>query len=156
MAIEVTPIRPRMEEDLRRAMKAKDESTRDALRYALAAIKNAEIDRRGSLTPEDELSVLRRLQKQHDDSIEQFRAAGRDDLADREARQREVISPYLPQEMSDKDLGALVAAVIVELSASGPKDMAKVMPVLMKRFAGQVDGRRISQAATRLLATKGS
>lgn len=155
MTTELTPIRPRIEDDLRRAMKAKDESTRDALRYALAAIKNAEIDRRGSLTPEEELSVLRRLQKQHDDSIEQFRAAGRDELADREARQREVISPYLPQEMTVQDLDALVAGVIAELSAGGPKDMAKVMPVLMKRMAGRVDGRRVSQAATRLLATKG-
>jgi uncharacterized protein YqeY len=155
MATEQTAIRPRMEEDLRRAMKAGDVSTRDALRYALAAIKNAEIDRRGSLTSEDELGILRRLQKQHDDSIEQFRAAGRDDLADREARQRTVIGAYLPTEMSDQDLDAAVVGVIAEVGASGPKDMANVMPVLMKRMAGQVDGRRISQAASRLLAAKG-
>ena len=155
MASEAMTIRARMEIDLRHAMRASDEMTRDTLRYALSAIKNAEIDRRGPLTPEEETGVLRKLQKQHDDSIEQFRTAGRDDLADKEAAQRAVLVAYLPAEMSDGDLEVVVAEVIEEVSAAGPKNMANVMPVLMKRLAGRAEGRRISQTASRLLAAKG-
>ena len=148
-------VRQRLEADLRAAMKAGDQATRDTVRYVLAAIKNAEIDKRGSLAPADESAVLRRLGKQLTDAIEQYRAGGREDLATREEAQLAVVQRYLPAELSDEELAALVGEVVREVGASGPKEMGKVMPVLIERVAGRADGRRLS-AAVRQALTGGS
>jgi uncharacterized protein YqeY len=136
-----------MQDDMKAAMRGGDTATRDALRYVLAALKNAEIDRRGTLSTDDEVGVLRKMKKQLTDSIDQFRAGGRDDLAEREAAQLAVLERYLPAELSDDELAAIVDAAIGEVGASSMKDMGKVMPVLLARLGSSVDGRRISQAA---------
>ena len=148
-------LRQRLEHDLRAAMRAGDATTRDAVRYILAAVKNAEIDRRGALTPADEQAVLQRLQKQLVDATEQYRGAGREDLAGREEAQLAVLRRYLPAELSDDELAALVEAVVAETGAAGPKDMGKVMPALIERAAGRADGRRLSAAAREALAGRG-
>lgn len=140
-------IQARMQDDMKAAMRGGDTATRDALRYVLAALKNAEIDRRGTLSTDDEVGVLRKMKKQLTDSIDQFRAGGRDDLAEREAAQLAVLERYLPAELSDDELAAIVDAAIGEVGASSMKDMGKVMPVLLARLGSSVDGRRISQAA---------
>lgn len=140
-------IQTRMQDDMKAAMRGGDTATRDALRYVLAALKNAEIDRRGTLSTDDEVGVLRKMKKQLTDSIDQFRAGGRDDLAEREAAQLAVLERYLPAELSDDELAAIVDAAIGEVGASSMKDMGKVMPVLLARLGSSVDGRRISQAA---------
>ena len=140
-------IQTRMQEDMKAAMRGGDTATRDALRYVLAALKNAEIDRRGTLSTDDEVTVLRRMKKQLNDSIDQFRAGGRDDLAERETAQLSVLERYLPAELSDEELAAIVDAAIGEVGASSMKDMGKVMPVLLERLGSSVDGRRISQTA---------
>src|SRR5215211_5750793 len=114
-------VRQRLEEDLKSAMRAGDTVSRDAIRYILSAVKNAEIDARGSGTLADPAAALRRLGKQLIDAIEQYEAAGRQDLADHEAAQLAVLKRYLPAELSDEELNALVAAAIVETRASGPK-----------------------------------
>jgi uncharacterized protein YqeY len=145
-------VRHRLEDDLKAAMRAGDVTTRDAVRYILAAVKNAEIDARGSSQPADIDAALRRLRKQLADAIEQYRAAGRDDLATREAGQLAVLERYLPKELSDEELAALVTAVIAETSAAGPKDMGRVMPAAIARAAGRADGRRISAAVKSALA----
>ena len=147
-------VRQRLEADLRVAMKAGDQATRDTVRYVLAAIKNAEIDKRGPLAPADESAVLRRLGKQLTDAIEQYRAGGREDLAAREEAQLAVLRRYLPQPLSDEELAALVDEVIREVGASGPKDMGKVMPALIERAGGRADGRRLSAAARAALASE--
>lgn len=140
---------------MKTAMRAGDTGTRDAVRYILAAVKNAEIERRGPLGPADEQAVVRRLGKQLADAVEQYRAAGRDELADREQSQLDVLQRYQQQELSDEDLRAIVDGVIDDLGAAGPKDMGKVMPALMERVAGRADGRRISSAARDALARRG-
>lgn len=145
-------IRQRLEEDLKTAMRSRDTQSRDALRYILAAVKNAEIDARGSSGTADIEGALRRLGKQLADAIEQYRAGGREDLAEREAAQLTVLKRYLPAELSEDELTRLVADVIAETGASGPKDMGKVMPVAMQRAAGRADGRRISAAVKAALA----
>jgi uncharacterized protein YqeY len=145
-------VRQRLEDDLKAAMRAGDATTRDAVRYILAAVKNAEIDARGSSQPADIDAALRRLRKQLADAIEQYRAAGRDDLATREAGQLAVLERYLPKELSDEELAALVTAVIAEMGAAGPKDMGRVMPAAIARAAGRADGRRISAAVKSALA----
>lgn len=148
-------LRQRLEADMKTAMRAGDTGTRDAVRYILAAVKNAEIERRGPLGPADEQAVVRRLGKQLADAVEQYRAAGRDELADREQSQLDVLQRYQQQELSDEDLRAIVDGVIDDLGAAGPKDMGKVMPALMERVAGRADGRRISSAARDALARRG-
>ncbi|MFN8676595.1 MAG: GatB/YqeY domain-containing protein [Thermomicrobiales bacterium] len=138
--------RQRLEDDLKVSMRAGDTTTRDAIRYLLAAVKNAEIDARGTGAAADADAALRKVAKQLADAIEQYRAAGRNDLADHEQAQLEVLKRYLPQEISDEALQAVVDAAIAETAATGPKDMGRVMPVVLAKTAGQADGRRVSGA----------
>jgi uncharacterized protein YqeY len=140
-------LRQRLESDLKDAMRAGDQTARDTIRFLLAAVKNAEIDRGGPLSEAEGIAVLQKQAKQRQDSIEQFRAAGRTDLVDREEAQMQVLTRYLPAELSDDEVTALVAAVIAEVGASSPKDLGRVMPVLIERAAGRADGRRLSAAA---------
>ena len=145
-------VRQRLENDLISAMRAGDTVSRDAIRYILSAVKNAEIDARGSSSLADPVAALRRLGKQLTDSIEQYQAAGRQDLADHEAAQLAVLKRFLPSALSNDELNALVAAVIAETGAAGPKDMGRVMPVAMQRVAGRADGRRVNAAVKTALA----
>lgn len=144
--------RQRLEDDLKSAMRAGDTTTRDAIRYLLAAVKNAEIDARGTGTAADADAALRKVAKQLADAIDQYRAAGRTDLADHENAQLEVLKRYLPQEISDDDLQAAVAAAIAETGATSPKDMGRVMPVVLAATAGRADGRRVSGAVKEALS----
>ena len=144
--------RQRLEEDLKGAMRAGDATTRDAIRYLLSAVKNAEIDARGTGEAADADAALRKVAKQLADAIDQYRAAGRDDLADHEQAQLEVLKRYLPQEMSDDELQAIVAAAITETGASGPRDMGRVMPLALAKAGGRADGRRVSGAVKDALA----
>jgi uncharacterized protein YqeY len=139
-------IRQRLENDLKTAMRSGDTVSRDAIRYILAAVKNAEIDARGSASPADPVAALRRLGKQLTDSIEQFQSANRKDLAERESAQLEVLRRYLPAELPDDELAALVAEAVAETGATGPRDMGRVMPVAIRKAAGRADGRRINAA----------
>ncbi len=141
--------------DMKQAMKDRDNELRDTLRLILSSIKNAEIDKRDDLTAEESLAVLRKEAKQRQDSIEQYRAAGRDDLADREARELAVIERYLPQQMTDEELAVFVAEGITESGATSPKDMGKVMGLLNPRTESRVDGRRLSAAVREALANLG-
>lgn len=148
-----TSIRDRMTADLKDAMRSGDMLSRDVIRYVLAALKNAQIDAGRDLTPEEETAVLRRQQKQRQESIEQFSAGNRDDLVDKESAQLTVLERYLPAGMSDEDLQLLANDIVSELGASGPRDMSKVMPVLMERAGDRADGRRISAAARQALGS---
>jgi len=139
-------LRSRLEADLKTAMIARDEVSRDTIRYVLSALKNAEIEERGPLNPEQEIALLNRLNKRLIEAIEQYDAAGRDDLASHERAQQEIVKRYLPAELSDEELSALVSAAIAETGAASPKDMGKVMQVLLPRVAGAADGKRVSAA----------
>ena len=139
-------LRQRLETDMKDAMKARDSERRDAVRYVLSAVKNAEIDKRGELTEQEEMQLIRTQVKQRQDSIEQFRKGGREDLAAREEAQVRLLEGYLPQQMSDEELMAFVRQGIAETGAEGAKDLGKVMGVLTKASNGRVDGRRLSAA----------
>ena len=146
------PLRQRLETDLKVALKGGDLTARDTIRFTLAALKNAEIDKGGALSENDATALLQREAKRRVDSIDQFRAARREDLVTREEEQLQVLRRYLPAALSDEELSALVAEVIEEVDAAGPKDMARVMPVLMERAGGRADGRRLSTAVREALA----
>lgn len=147
MAEQSGSLRERMNDDLKQAMRARDTQTRDALRYALAAVKNQEIERRGPLSAEDELAVLRRLTKQLTEAVEQARAGGRESLAEQESAQLRIIERYLPAAMNEDEVRALVDSVVSELGATSPKDLGRVMPVLIARAAGRADNRQLSTLA---------
>lgn len=151
---EPSSLRDRLANDLKQAMKDRDVELRDTIRFILSAVKNVEIDKRSPLTPEEEISLLRTQAKQRRDSIDQFRAGGRDELADREAAQLAILERYLPQQMTDDELVAFVKEGIAEAGAEGPKEMGKVMGLLNKRAEGRVDGRRLSTAVRESLAGK--
>lgn len=145
-------MRGRLEADLKVAMRERDNVARDTIRYILSAIKNAEIDKRGPLSQPEAVGVLQRQAKQRQDAIDQFRAAGRLDLVEREEQQLAVLRRYLPVELSDAELEAIAREIIGLVGASSAKDMGKVMPVVLERVAGRADGRRVSAAVRGLLA----
>jgi len=148
-------LRQQLEADLKEAMRAGDSTARDTIRYTLAALKNAEIEKGGPLNRSEEIALLQREAKRRTDSIEQFRAGNRQDLVERESAQLSVLQRSLPQPLSDEELAALVRQVIAETGASSPKDMGKVMPVAMERVAGRADGKRVSTAVREALAQAG-
>ena len=120
-------------------MRAKDSARLSTVRLALAAMKQKEVDERVELSDADVLAILEKMIKQRRESIAQFEKAARQDLADKEKAEIEVLSAYLPQKMSDADVAQAVSAAISEAGASGIKDMGKVMALLKPRLAGRAD-----------------
>ncbi len=144
-------LKERIQSDLRAAMLARDEPRKAALRMLTAAIKNAEIEAGDELAEGDLLVVLQRQVKQRRESITEFRKGGRDDLVEREEVELEAFADYLPEEASREEIEEAAQATIAETGASGPRDIGKVMPVLIKRFQGKADGRVISEIVRGLL-----
>jgi hypothetical protein len=124
---------------MKTAMRAKDGARLSTVRLLLAGIKQKEVDERIELTDADVLAILEKMIKQRRESIAQFEKAARQDLADKEKAEIEVLSAYLPQKMSDAEVQQAVAGAISESGASGIKDMGKVMALLKPRLAGRAD-----------------
>lgn len=126
-------------------MKKQDKDAVATLRLILAAIKSKDIDARGQGGAEggigdgEILSLLQSMIKQRQDSIQQYTAANRNDLAEKEQKEIDIIQGYLPQQLSEAEVAAAVAAIITETGAAGVKDMGKVMGLLKTRYAGQMD-----------------
>jgi hypothetical protein len=148
-------MREKINDDLKTAMKAGEKDRVGTLRLINAAIKSADIDARPSGKDKvDEagvLAVLTKMIKQRRDSIEQFVAGGRQELADKEAAEIKVIEAYLPKQMDVAEAKAAIAAVIKEVGAASQKDMGKVMAALKTRYAGQMDFGKASAAVNELL-----
>jgi uncharacterized protein YqeY len=146
-------LKDRITEDMKAAMRARDADRLSAIRLLLAAVKQKEIDERVTLDDAQVLAVVDKLLKQRRDSITQYRQAARDDLADREQAEIEVLSAYLPRQASAEEVAAEVDAAIAESGASGPADMGKVMAILKQKLAGRTDLAQVSGAVkARLLA----
>lgn len=139
-------------DDLKTAMKAGDTTSRDTIRFTMASLKNARIDKGSALTTQEEIAVLQRDAKRRQESIDQFRAGGRSDLVDKEEAQLAVLKRYLPAELSDDEVTALVAEAIAETGVTSPKELGKLMPVLIAKAAGRADGKRLSETARKALA----
>lgn len=149
-------LKERLQNDLKEAMRSKDTQRRDTVRLLISEVKKKEIDLKADLGEGDEIQLLQGQVKQRRDSIEQFRAGGRDDLAAKEESQIEVIESYLPQQMSDDELNTFVDDGIAQTGATGPRDMGKVMGLLSKSASGRVEGRRLSEVVRTRLAELGS
>ncbi|MTD93158.1 GatB/YqeY domain-containing protein [Hyphomicrobium sp. xq] len=148
-------MRDKINDDLKTAMKAGEKDRVGTLRLINSAIKSADIDARPSgkdkVSDADILSVLAKMVKQRRDSIEQFNAGGRPELAAKEAAEITVIEGYLPKQMSDDEAKAAIAAIIKETGAAGPKEMGKVMAALKAKYAGQMDFGKASALTKELL-----
>ena len=129
---------------MKAAMRAKDSARLGAVRLILAAIKQREVDERKELTDADVVSVIEKMIKQRRESIAQYEQASRKDLADVEKFELQLLSGYLPQQMSDAEVQQEVAKAVAESGASGIKDMGKVMAVLKPRLAGKADMGKVS------------
>lgn len=143
-----------LDTDTKTALKAGDKPRLAVLRRARAAIKNAEIDARGGadLTEDDVQAVIRGLVKRHRESIDQFAAGGRDDLVEKETAEMAILEEYLPAQLDDDAIEAVVREVIDQAGVSDMKGLGKVMGPAMGRLGGQADGNRVREIAQRILA----
>lgn len=150
MSLEIT-----INGEIKTAMLAKQEARLRALRAIKSAILLAKTadGKNGELTTEDEMKLLQKLTKQRKDSLEVFVQQQREDLAQKEREELEVIEAYLPKAMSEDELRSKLTALIAEVGASGPGDMGKVMGQATKQFAGQADGKVISAMVKELLTS---
>jgi uncharacterized protein YqeY len=142
---------------LKEAMKGGDKRRVSTLRLVNSAVKNADIEARGqgkaALSDDDLLGLLQKMIKQRQESIELYEKGARPDLAAQEREEVAIISGYLPQQMSEEDAKAAIAAVVEETGAQGMKDMGKVMAALKQRYAGRMDFGKASPMVKGLLSS---
>ena len=130
----------RLDRDMVEAAKARDKERLGAIRYVRSELKNRAIELRRKLEDEDAIEVLSRIAKRHRESIAQFREGGRGNLADREERQLAVAELYMPEKLGESELMDLIAEVIEEAGAAGPKDLGVVMKAVMPKVKGRAEG----------------
>ena len=145
-------LKDRITEDMKAAMRARQAERLSAIRMLLAAIKQREVDSRAEADDAAVLAIVEKLIKQRKDAIAQFEAGGRADLVAKETAEVDVLAAYLPQQMSEAEVGAAIDAAISELGATGPAAMGKVMGLLKPRLAGRADIGQVSAAVKRRLA----
>ena len=134
-------INNKIQNDMYNAMKSGDEQKANALRTALAKLKDKAIEKREDLTKEEEIKVLQTLVKQRKESIELYEKGGRIELAEAEQKELEILNNYLPKMMDDSDIKNIVKSVIDEVGATSMADMGKIMPEVMNRGKGLIDGK---------------
>jgi len=142
----------RLQGALTSAIRARDELRRETLRMAIAAAYNEQKAARRPLTDDEVIAVLARELKRRRESIEAFRAGGREDRAAREEAEAAVIAEFLPRPLSQEELREMVRAAIAETGASTPRDLGRVMGVLAPRTRGRAEGRTVSEMVARELA----
>ncbi len=145
------PIKQRLTDDMKSAMKARDQKRLDVIRFILAAIKRKEVDDRIELDETQTLSILEKLSKQHKDSIDQFKQASREDLVEKETFGLEIVKSYLPEPLSETDLDQLIQESIKETGAESIRDMGKVMGILKPKVQGRADMGALSGKIKQLL-----
>ena len=144
-------LKDRITEDMKSAMRAKEADRLSTIRMLLAACKQREVDERIVLDDATVIGIVDKLIKQRKDSIAAFTQAGRTDLVDKESAEVQVLEAYLPQRLSAQEIQDAVTALVVELSASGPGDMGKVMGAAKARLAGKADMGLVSAAVKQAL-----
>ncbi|HEX8001741.1 MAG TPA: GatB/YqeY domain-containing protein [Mycobacteriales bacterium] len=150
----MSELKDRLQGDLTAAMKARDELRTATLRMALTAVKNEEVSggEARELADDEVLKVLAREAKKRRESATAYADAGRAELAEREDAERAVIEGYLPQQLSDEELAALVAAAVADAGATSPRQMGAVMKLVTPRVAGRAEGGRVAAAVKQALS----
>ncbi|HEU0220047.1 MAG TPA: GatB/YqeY domain-containing protein [Gallionella sp.] len=137
-------LKQQITEDMKAAMRAKDTARLGAIRLLLAAMKQREVDERVELSDADIVTIIEKMNKQRRDSISQYEAAGRQDLADVEKFEMSVLATYMPQQLSESEIASAVAEAIVATGAMGQQDMGKVMGTIKPKLAGRADMGKVS------------
>jgi uncharacterized protein len=141
-----------IEDELKDARRARDDARRDALALVLNALKTAEKDLQRALSEDESLQVLQRERKKRVEAMEAFAAAGREEQADREEFELDVIEEFMPEELSEDELEEIVDDVIAEVGATSIRDLGRVMADVMPRVSGRADGSVVSQLVREKLA----
>ncbi len=147
----MSAMKDRLNSDMKEAMKAKENFKRDTIRLIMSAIKQIEVDERKELTDEDIMNVLKKAVKQREEALTQYKDAGRDDLAEKEQGEIDIIKVYLPEQLSDEALEVEVKKIVEEVGATTIKDMGKVMGVASKKLGSVADGKRINELVKKIL-----
>ena len=145
-------LKDRINDDMKAAMRARETERLGTIRLLLAAIKQREVDERITLDDAGITAVVDKMIKQRKDSIAQFETAGRTDLVDKEKAELDVLSAYMPEQLSDAEIAAEVQAAVAQVGAAGPQDMGKVMGVLKPKLAGKADMTAVSAQVKAALA----
>ncbi len=147
-------LKEQITEDMKNAMRAKETAKLGAIRLITAAIKQKEVDERIVVDDAMVTVIIEKMIKQRKDSISQFEAGGRQDLADIEKAELAILSAYMPAGLSEAEMAAAVAAAVAETGASGPQDMGKLMAVLKPKLAGRADMTIVSGLVKAALAAR--
>jgi len=145
-------LKEQLANDLKDAIRHGDEARKSAIRMVTWAVKNAEVAAGKPLGDPEVLAIIAKQVKQRQESIEEFKKGGRQDLVEKEAAEMRVLEGYLPPAMGREEIIGEARKVIAEVGASGPRDKGKVMPVLIARLSGRAEGRVINEVVTELLA----
>lgn len=137
-------LKQKITDDMKAAMRAKETARLGAIRLLLAAMKQREVDERVELSDADVVAIIEKMNKQRRDSISQYEAAGRQDLAEVEKFEMSVLAAYMPQQLSEDEVSAVVAQAIAATGAAGPQDMGKVMGAVKPKLAGLADMGKVS------------
>jgi hypothetical protein len=146
------PVRERLVEEMKEAMKARDEIRLSAIRLVRSTVRNKEIEKRRELDEQEIAEVISSLAKQRRESIRMFQDAGRTDLVAKEERELEILLAFLPRQLSPDEIQALVAQAVAGTGAAGPADMGRVMKALMPLVAGKADGKVVSELVKQALS----
>jgi uncharacterized protein YqeY len=153
-------LKDRIGDEIKAAMKARDKVRLETVRSIKKLILEKEVEARAkgqdSLTEEQELQVVMQLAKQRRDAIAQYQNAGRSELAEQESQELAILEEYLPQQLSQAEVQAIVAEIIEQVGATSPKDMGKVMGPAMQRLKGQADGKKVQKIVKTSLAALAS
>ena len=141
-----------LQADMKTAMRDGDAHRRDTLRMVIAAAQNAAKEKREPLSDDEALAVITKQVKTRRESVKAFRDAGRDDLADKEQSEIDVLEPYLPEQMGEDEVRALVVEAVAATGAASPRDMGTVMGALMPKVKGRAEGKLVSRLVNEELA----
>ncbi len=146
------PLVDEIQKDMYKAMKEKEKERINALRNIIGKLKYKYIDKGDKLTEQEEIKVIQSLAKQRRESMEMYKQGGRNDLVETERKELSIIEEYFPQAMSEEDVRRLVRETVKETGAESMSDLGKVMPLVMKKGAGKVDGKIAQEILRELLS----
>jgi len=145
-------LKEQINNDIKTAMKEKEIVKRDALRLLSSAMKQIEVDERKELNDDDIIKIIQKQVKQRNDSMTQYKEAGRDDLYEIEAAEAAIFETYLPKQLNDEELEAAIRTIIAEVGAASIKDIGNIMGAASKSIGALADGKRINECAKKLLS----
>ncbi len=148
----MSALKEKLQQDLKTAMKEKDQFKRDTIRFLMSAIKQVEVDERKTLSDEDICKIIQKLVKQREDAAAQYQEAGRDELFEKERREASLLKSYLPKQLSKEELKIIIQEAITQTGATSMKEMGSVIKTVMAKVGSQADGKTVSMLVKELLS----